>query len=319
MRLVLLGARRLAVAAVTLLVSSFVIYSALFVGPGNPISALSGGRSLSPSSVAALRARYQLDEPYLVRYWNWLTGAVHGDLGYSIAQQQSVASLITARLPVTVALLASAAVLTVVFGVGLGALGSLRPGGIDAGVLALTAVSAAVPAFVAAIVLILVFAVNLEWLPAFGDGSGGSIVEQIRHLILPAVALAISGFSLVARVTRTAMREELSREHVETAISRGIARRAIVRRHVARNAAIPILTVAGVVIATLIALDTVVESAFSLDGLGSYLVQSALTKDMAVVQGICLVLITTFVVLNTLVDLTYVLLDPRLKRRRAAT
>jgi peptide/nickel transport system permease protein len=151
--------------------------------------------------------------------------------------------------------------------------------------------------------------VNLGWFPAFSGGEG--FFDSIWHLTLPAFALAFSSVALVARVTRTSVREELRREHVQTATSRGIPRSLIIRRHVLRNAAIPITTVVGITIASLFAASAVVERAFSLNGIGAYLIQAAASKDMAVVQGITLVIVTVFVVINTIVDVLYAVLDPR--------
>ena len=161
------------------------------------------------------------------------------------------------------------------------------------------------------IVLILVFSVNLGWFPATGEGEG--VFGRIAHLTLPAVALGLTSMALVARVTRSSVRDELGREHVQTAVSRGIPFRLVLRRHVLRNAAIPITTIAGLTIASLIALSAIVERAFALNGLGAYLVEAAASKDFAVVQGISLVLVAAFVVTNMVVDLLYALLDPRVK------
>ena len=302
-------ARRLAMLAATLLVASFAIYASLYVAPGSPIATLTGGRTPSPEAIAVLEERYHLDDPFLVRYWNWLTGALTGDLGVSIPLRQEVSDLILERAPTTAGLVLYASLIILVSGIGLGVLAGLRPGWIDTGVIVLTTISAAIPAFIAAIVLILVFAVNLRWFPTVGDGEG--LLDGIYHLTLPAFALAAASVAIVARVTRTAVREELAREHVSTAVSRGLSRRVIIRHHVIRNAAIPITTIAGLTVASLIALAAVVERAFALNGLGSYLVQAALSKDFAVVQGIALVLVAAFVVVNTVVDLLYALLDPR--------
>ena len=302
-------ARRLAMLLVSLLVASFLIFAAMYLAPGNPISALSGGRSLPPASMAVLEQRYHLNDPFFVQYWYWLSGALHGNLGISIALRENVSTLIASRIWTTAGLVAYASVLIMIFGIGLGILSGLRRGLVDTGTLLLTAVSAAIPGFVAAIVLILVFAVNLGWFPALGNGTG--LIGNLRHLTLPAVALAISSLAIVARVTRAAVRTEAGREHVQTAVSRGIPARLRIRRHVLRNAAIPITTITGITIASLIALDAVIETAFSLNGLGAYLVQSAQSKDLAVVQGISLVLVTAFVVVNLIVDLLYAVLDPR--------
>ncbi len=302
-------ARRLAMLLASLLVASFVIFAALYVAPGNPISALSGGRSLPAGAMAVLEQRYHLNDPFFVQYWYWLSGALHGNLGISITLRENVSTLIASRIWTTAGLVAYASVLIVIFGIGLGIVSGLRRGFVDTGTLLVTAISAAIPGFVAAIVLILVFAVNLGWFPALGNGTG--FLGNLRHFTLPAVALAISSLAIVARVTRASVREESRREHVQTAVSRGIPARQLIQRHVLRNAAIPITTITGITIASLIALDAVIETAFSLNGLGAYLVQSAQSKDLAVVQGISLVLVTAFVVVNLIVDLLYAVLDPR--------
>ena len=304
-------ARRLLVLVATLIVSSFVIYGSLYLAPGNPIATLTGGRTPSPEAIRTLEARYHLDRPFLVRYGLWLEGAVTGDFGVSIPHHQEVADLITERGPTTAALVAYASAIILVVGIGLGLLGGLKRGAIDTAVVVATTVSAAFPAFVAAIVLLLVFAVDLGWFPATGEGSG--LVGTIRHLTLPAIALGLTSMALVARVTRAAVKLELNKEHVQTARSRGIPFALIVRRHVLRNAAIPITTIAGLTIASLIAISAVVERAFAINGLGAYLVEAAASKDFAVVQGISLVLVGAFVVTNTIVDLLYALLDPRVK------
>ena len=301
--------RRLAMLVLTLLVASFAIYGSLSIAPGNPLSVLTGGRTLPPEAMATLRARYHLDEPLPAQYWHWLTSALHGDLGTSIALRESVNRLIGERAGVTFELVLYASVLIVLLGIGSGIVAGLRRGAIDMSVIAGTTVFAAIPSFVAAVVLSSVFAVKLGWFPALGAGSG--MLNRLWHLTLPAIALALSALAIVARVTRVSVREELGREHVQTAVSRGLPRHLVVRRHVLRNAAIPITTVTGITIASLIAQSAVVEQAFSLNGLGSALVSSAASKDFAVVQGISLVLVAAFVVTNTIVDFLYALLDPR--------
>lgn len=301
--------RRLAMLVVTLLVSSFVIYSAMYLAPGNPIATLTGGRTPSHQAIEVLEERYHLNDPFLVRYVRWLGNAVTGDLGVSIQLRQDVSTLITQRIGTTVQLVLYASLLIVLLGIGLGVLGGLKRGLPDALVIIATTIGAAVPTFVAATLLLFLFAVRLGWFPALGGGDG--FFDQVRHLTLPAVALAISSMSLVARVTRAAVREESQREHVQTAVSRGIPMRAVIRRHVLRNAAIPITTVVGLTVASLFAVSAVVERAFSLNGIGAYLIQASLSKDFAVVQGIALVLVTVFVVVNTIIDLLYAVLDPR--------
>jgi peptide/nickel transport system permease protein len=301
--------RRLAMLIVSLLVASFVIFAAIYLAPGNPIAALSGGRSIPPESLKVLEARYHLDQPFLVQYWYWLTNALHGNLGISITLRENVSDLIASRISTTAGLVLYSSILIIALGVGLGIAAGLRPGLLDTSALVITAISASLPAFVAAIVLILVFAVQLQWFPSLGNGVG--FLDQVKHLTLPAVALAVSSLAIVARVTRAAIREEARKEHVQTAVSRGIPTAQLILRHVLRNAAIPITTISGITIASLIAVAAVVEVVFGLAGLGAYLVQSAQSKDLAVVQGISLLLVGAFVAVNVLVDVLYAVLDPR--------
>jgi peptide/nickel transport system permease protein len=301
--------RRLAMLLASLLVASFVIFGAIYLAPGNPIAALSGGRTIPPDSLKVLEARYHLDQPFIVQYWYWLTNALHGNLGISITLRENVSDLIASRISTTAGLVLYSSIIIIVLGVGLGMLSGLRPGVLDMSVLVVTAVSASLPAFVAAIVLILVFAVQLQWFPSLGNGIG--FFDQVKHLTLPAFALAVSSLAIVARVTRAAIREEARREHVQTAVSRGIPTAQLIRRHVLRNAAIPITTISGITVASLIAVAAVVEVVFGLGGLGAYLVKSAQSKDLAVVQGISLLLVTAFVAVNVLVDVLYAVLDPR--------
>jgi peptide/nickel transport system permease protein len=302
-------ARRLVMLVSTLLVSSFLIFAALYLAPGNPIATLSGGRTLPPESVRILEQRYHLDQPFLVRYVEWLRGALQGDFGISIQLRKEVSSLIAERIGTTAALVLYASILILGIGIALGILGALRPGILDTSVLVVTTVAAALPSFVAAIILTTVFAVNLGWFPVLGTGEG--FVDSVWHLTLPAFALAIASLAIVSRVTRTAVREELQREHVQTAIVRGLPYRLVVRRHVLRNAAIPITTIAGITVASLVAVSAVVERAYALNGIGAYLIQAAASKDFAVVQAIALIIVAAFVIINAVVDVLYAALDPR--------
>ena len=301
--------RRLCMLLASLLIASFVIFAALYLAPGNPISALSGGRALPQSSLRVLEAQYHLNQPFFAQYWYWLDNALHGNLGVSISLQENVSSVIAARMWTTGGLVLYAALIILVIGIGSGVIAALRPGLADTSVLLTTSVSAALPSFVAAIALVSVFSVKLGWFPALGNGTG--FWSNVHHFTLPAIALAVSSLAVVSRVTRASVRAEAGGEHVQTAISRGIPMPQVVRRHILRNAAIPITTVSGITIASLIAVAAVVETAFGLNGLGAYLVQAAESKDLAAVQGISLVLVAAFVVINAIVDVLYAALDPR--------
>jgi peptide/nickel transport system permease protein len=306
----LIGAR-LTSLVVTLLVASVAIYGALFLAPGNPATLLAGGHA-TPAVLAAIERQEHLNEPFVTRYWDWLLGVLHGNLGQSFVYREPVTTLLAGKVENTIFLVVFASILIILGGLVLGVAAALRP---RAGsvITVATSIGLGTPSFVAAIMLITVFSVKIGWFPVFGAGSG--FLDQLWHLTLPAVALAISWLAYTAQLTKAAVREELGREHVETARSRGIAPRHVITRHVIRNAMIPITTVSGLTVAGLIAGDVVVEQAFGINGLGSFLVQSTLQKDFASVQAVALILVAAFVVVNGVVDLWSLVLDPRLRAR----
>jgi peptide/nickel transport system permease protein len=304
-------ARRLVGFCVTLLIASFAVFSLMYIAPGSPLTFVLGPRTTSPEQVAAVKARYNLDDPFLVRYWDWLSGVLHGDLGRSIVMNQNVADLISTRLVTTAMLVAYATVLFALVGVALGALSARRPGAIDKSSTIVATLMIATPTFVLGTVLITFVGVELGWFPTYGAGTG--LYGRLTHLTMPAVTLAFASAGYLARITRSALRDELGREHVETARSRGLSERTIFRRHVLRNAMIPIVTVSGLTIGALIAGAVIVETIFALDGLGSLLVEAILKKDFAIVQGVVLILVTVFMVINLVTDVLYTLIDPRLE------
>ncbi|MER7503872.1 ABC transporter permease [Nonomuraea pusilla] len=309
--------RRAGGIAVTLLVTSFLVFGSVHLAPGDPASFLLGGRSASPAAVAAIKEQYHLNDPFLVQYAKWIGGVVTGDFGKSAQFRQDVAGLVMARLPTTLWLIGYAALLIVIGGLALGAVAALRRGTVDRLVLVGTGIATATPSFVAAIGLISLFSVQLGWFPAFGNGSGFG--DRVHHLTLPAAALALTFVGLLARVTRTAMLEELGREHVEVARSRGVPGPDVVRRHVLRNALGPISTVTGTVVAGLLVATSIVETAFGLSGVGQLLVSSVTVKDFPVVQAVSLLVVLAFVTANLVVDLLHPLIDPRLTRPKGGT
>jgi len=295
----------------TLLVASLLIYGALALAPGDPATQLAGPRA-TPALLAHIRHQYGLDRPFPVRYWSWLTGAVHGDFGISLQFHQSVSSLLAPRIPVTLELVGYATVVILVLGIGLGLLPSLLPR-LNALVTVVAGIGIAVPTFVAALVLVEIFALRLGWLPAVGAGSG--LGGQLEHLTLPAFALAFSWAAYVAQISRASVREQQGREHVATARGRGLPAGQVFRRHVLRNASVPIITISGLTVAGLIAGSIVVETAFGIGGMGSLLVQSVSAKDTNMVLAISLILVAAFVVATTLSDLAHLALDPRIRDR----
>jgi peptide/nickel transport system permease protein len=301
--------RKLALLPVSLLVASLVTYAALDLAPGDPLTTLAGGRTPPPGMADTITERYHLDDPFLVRYGHWLADALQGRFGESVVYQESVSTLLAHRVATTLGLVALAALVVVLVGVGLGVASGLRPGAGDGLILVGTAVLAASPVFVIATVLISLFAVRWGWFPVLGSGSGFG--DTLTHLTLPALSIALGTLASVARVTRASIRTEAAREHVRFAVSQGIPAGVRVRRHVLRNAAPAVTSVVGVAIASLLTMSAVAEVAFSLNGLGSLLVASALAHDVAVVQAITLLFVVAFAVIHLVADVACTVLDPR--------
>ncbi|MDR2998173.1 MAG: ABC transporter permease [Microbacterium sp.] len=294
----------------TLFLASLLVFFSRFLVPGDPVAFLLRGRKPSPEAVALVTAQYGLDLPPWQQYLNWIAGILHGDFGRSLQFRQDVTVVIGERLPVTLTLVVMAGTIIAVVGLISGAIAALNRGRVaDRAILIGLTVLGAIPSFVGSIVLIAIFSVQLGWFPSFGSGEG--FWDTIYHLILPSVALAIVFIVLVGKVTRSAMVEQLGREHVEVATSRGLKRWDVVRRHVLRNSLWPVLTVSGVLVAGLIVASSIVEAAFGLAGIGSLLVQSVDRLDFPVVQAIVLLVVTAFVVMNAIVDVLEPLIDPR--------
>lgn len=302
--------KKLAVLALTLFAASLAVFFSRFLVPGDPARFLLRGRSPKPEALAEITRQFGLDKPAWEQYLNWLGGILHGDWGRSLTYRQGVSEVLLDRLPTTLQLVALAAVFITLLGLMAGIIASLNKGFGDRFVLITLTAAGAVPPFVAAIALVAVFAVQLGWFPSFGSGDAGW--DRIWHLTLPALALGITYIAFVARVTRSSMNEQLVREHVEVATSRGLTRGSVVFRHVLRNALGPILTVSGVLVAGLLVSSAIIERTFGLSGIGQLLVQSIDRLDFAVVQAIVMVVVAAFVLANTVVDLVQPLIDPRI-------
>lgn len=294
----------------SVLAAAFALFAALDLAPGDPASRLAGAHA-SERTLDAIRHQIGLDQPLLTRFWDWLTGLFQGDLGTSLTYRQSVSSLIGPRIADTLLLVAYAAVLILVAGLGLGIWAALSRR-IGTVITTLTGVGLAVPSFVAASALVALLAVKVHWFPALGGG-GPSLGDRLQHLTLPALTLALASAAYLAQITKAAVREEAGREHVETARSRALPARRILRRHILRNAMIPISTAAGLTVGGLIAADVVVEQAFGLSGLGATLVAAVAQKDTPVVQAVGLLMVVVFIVVNAATDALQAALDPRIR------
>ena len=303
-------AGKLGALLLTLFLASLLVFFSRFVVPGDPVRFLLRGRTPSAEAVASVTEQYGLDLPPWQQYLNWIAGVLQGDFGRSLQYRQDVSTVIGERLPVTVGLVLMAGAMIAILGLAAGIVASLNRGRfLDRATLIGLTVLGAIPSFVGAIVLIAVFAVQLGWFPSYGSGEG--FADTVYHLVLPSIALAIVFVVLIGKVTRSSMVEQLGREHVEVAMSRGLTRGAVVRRHVFRNAIGPILTVSGLLVAGLLVASSIVEAAFGLSGIGSLLVQSVDRLDFPVVQAIVLLVVTAFVVVNAIVDILEPWIDPR--------
>ncbi|MEU7730646.1 ABC transporter permease [Streptomyces sp. NPDC040724] len=311
--------RRVAEMAATLLAASFVVFGAMYAAPGNPASFLLAGRSASPEALASINAQYHLDDPFLTRWFRWLGDVLQGDFGRSITYRTDVSRLLADRLPVTLLLITMALVVVVAVGLLLGRIAAVRGGATDSAILVTTTFAVGTPSFVAAVLLQGLFAVQLGWFPSSGAGEG--FADMLWHLALPAVALALYLIGMLARVTRSAMLEALDSEHVTVARSRGVPERQVIRRHVFRNSLGTVLTTGGLIVSTLLVCTILVETAFSIGGIGQLLELSTTTKDFPTVQAISLIIVALFMIVNLLVDLLLPLVDPRvtLGTRGAAT
>lgn len=294
----------------TLFLASLLVFFSRFMVPGDPVRFLLRGRKPSPEAVAAVTEQFGLNLPPWQQYINWVLGIFQGDFGRSLQFRQDVSIVVGDRLPVTLGLVVMAGIMIAVVGLISGVYAALNRGKFaDRAILIFLTVLGAIPSFVGSIMLIAIFAVGLGWFPTFGSGTG--FWDTIYHLFLPSLALAIVFVVLVGKVTRSSMVEQIGLEHVEVAMSRGLKRSDVIRRHVFRNSVGPIVTVSGLLVAGLLVASTIVEAAFGISGLGSLLVQSVDRLDFPVVQAIVLLVVTAFVVVNAIVDLFEPLIDPR--------
>jgi peptide/nickel transport system permease protein len=297
--------KRLLILLATLLLVSAVIFLVLQVIPGDPAQIILGIQA-TPENLEALRNKLGLDLPLPVQYWNWMSGVLRGDLGVSITYDVPISELILSRLAVTFPLALLSIFFAVAFSIPLGIYAALhrnRPG--DYGVMVFSQVGLAVPAFWAGILLILFFAVHLQWFSAGGFKSWAeSPLGALKSLLLPA---------LFARLTRSCMLEALGEDFIRTARAKGLAERVVVYKHALRNALIPVVTIVGLQMGELLAGAIVIENVFNLPGLGRLIFLAIGQRDLPVVQGVSLLIAFFIVIVNFAVDLIYGVVDPRIR------
>lgn len=306
--------KRLATLIGTLIGASVIVFLVLEILPGNAAQMLMGPDA-DPSAVAALATKLGLDQPAWTRYWQWIGGLLTGNLGDSYTYGSPVLDLILERLQLTIPLAFMAMAFTTVIALLVGVTAAARHNKLgDVGLMGLAQVGVAIPNFWFAILLILLFSVKLQWFSAGGfDGWGEGIGVGIKSLLLPALSLAVVQAAILARITRSAVLEVMREDFVRTARAKGVGQRAVLWRHVLRNALIPVVTVMGMQFSELLAGTIVVENVFYLPGLGRLIFQAISNRDLIVVRN-CVMLLAAFVVIvNFVVDVLYAVIDPRIK------
>jgi peptide/nickel transport system permease protein len=305
-------ARRIAAFAVLLVIISFGVFSLLYVAPGDTARLLLGAKPQSPAALAAVRQEYHLDKPFLTQYWLWLESAVQLDFGHSIQTQQSVIQIIENRAPIDVFLGVYAFLLVLLTAVPLGILAALRQRRMtDRAVVGLSVIGVSAPPFATSLLLLYLLSVKVTLFPSFGAGNG--FVGRLYHLALPAVALAISAAALVVKFTRAAMINALDQDYVASARARGLSGSRVIIGYALRNALVPIVTATGLVLGYVLTGAVLIEYTFSLNGVGSYLVEAVGFKDFPVVQGIALLVAAIVMLANLLTDVAYLFVDPRIR------
>ncbi len=309
-------ANRLASLVASLVVASVVVFAAIEVVPGDPASYMLG-MNATPEAVAALRAELGLDAGPLARYLGWVGGMLTGDFGVSYTYRTPVSGMVADRLQVSLplALYALALSTAIAFPVGIWA-AARRGTAVDAGVMGATQLGVAVPNFWFAMLLVLVFAVNLRWFSAGGfPGWNAGVWPALKALTLPAIALALPQASILVRVMRSSLLDTLGEDFVRTARAKGLTRGQALRRHALRNALIPVLTIIGLQFSFLLAGAIIIENVFFLPGLGRLVFQAISARDLVVVESVVMLLVFAVIVVNFAVDLAYAAVDPRLRRR----
>lgn len=299
--------RRVIAAVPTLFLITLLVFSMLHLVPGDPAAIFLGENRSTPELLAQVRADMGLDRPLHQQYLSFIGGIVTGDLGRSLTNKRAVSREIASRLPPTIELTVAALAIAVVFGVGLGVLSALKHNTwVDSLAMMVALVGVSMPVFWSSLLLIFFFSVQLQWFPAFGEGS-------VSRLVLPAVALGLVSAATLARLVRSSMLDVLSQDYVRTAVAKGVRPHVVIWRHALKNALIPTITVIGIQFGTLLSGTVITETIFGRLGIGRYYVESLLSKDFPVVQSLTLLIAVAYVTINLLVDVSYSFVDPRIR------
>ena len=308
--------KRLGSLCLSLIVASLVIFACIEIVPGDPASFMLGINA-QPDTIQALRVELGLDQSLAQRYLGWVGGLLDGDMGTSYTYRTPVSDIVSDRLQVSLPLALYALTLTVVVAFPIGILAAARRGLVtDITVMGATQLGVAIPNFWFAILMVILFAINLRWFSAGGfPGWDAGIFPAIKALTLPAIALALPQASILARVMRSSLLDTLSEDYMRTARAKGLTRRQVLWRHALRNAMIPVLTIIGLQFSFLLAGAIIIENVFFLPGLGRLVFQAITQRDLIVVESVVMLLVFAVILLNFFVDIAYAWVDPRLRVR----
>ncbi len=305
---------RLGGALAVLLLVAVMVFTLTRLAAGDPVAILLGDQATA-EDIAQARVQYGLDQPLLHQFGYWLKEVAHGNLGQSIFLQRPVTQALAERAEPTFFLALFAVSIAALIGIPCGLMAAVWRGRLADQVLSTVAMlGASVPSFWMGLILIQVFAVGLGWFPASGYGNPGvSLAERLHHLVLPATVLGVLNSALIIRFTRASVLDILGEDYVRTARSKGLSEAAVILKHVLRNALVPIVTVLGLTLALMIGGAVVTETVFNLPGVGNLVVRAVLRRDYPVIQGALLVIAAIYVFINLVIDLIYMLVDPRIR------
>lgn len=308
--------KRLGSLCLSLIVASLVIFACIEIVPGDPASFMLGINA-QPDTIQALRVELGLDQSLAQRYLGWVGGLLSGDMGTSYTYRTPVSDIVSDRLQVSLPLALYALMLTVVVAFPVGILAAARRGSVtDITVMGATQLGVAIPNFWFAILMVILFAINLRWFSAGGfPGWDAGIFPAMKALTLPAIALALPQASILARVMRSSLLDTLSEDYMRTARAKGLTRRQVLWRHALRNAMIPVLTIIGLQFSFLLAGAIIIENVFFLPGLGRLVFQAITQRDLIVVESVVMLLVFAVILVNFFVDIAYAWVDPRLRVR----
>jgi peptide/nickel transport system permease protein len=307
-------ARRLASTVLVMGIVAIFVFLLLHLSPGDP-AAIIAGDNASGEQIAGIRKQLGLDDPLPVQFFRWLAAVLHGDLGISIFSNEPVLKLISQRVEPTLSLALTTLFVAVTLAVSFGVLAAWKVGTwIDRALMVVSVIGFSVPVFVVGYMLIYVFSINLRWLPV----QGYSPIDQglwpwFERLILPSIALGLAYVALIARITRTAMLDVLAEDYIRTAKAKGVATKSMLLKHALKNAGVPIITVIGIGVALLIGGVVITETVFNIPGVGRLVVDAISKRDYPIIQGVILIFSGVYVLVNLLVDMSYTLLDPRIR------